>query len=129
MQVSVALTLSELAEAVREWAEARGIPVPLIKDGAVLAVIRPADPGKAIKRSYELLAERDAGRITEVELELRFGAMLHEQTYTFEGIAAADGKTLLDHNYTPIEGGTLNPGDSFVPYEALKMSVSVEEES
>lgn len=96
----------------------------VVKDGNVLAVIRPADPEKALAEARAI----HALNLSYEEAQARLDEMLSHQEYTFRGIATHDPNVLLDHEHKVIAGDTLRPGDSLVPYDdILKVAKLVSE--
>lgn len=92
---------------------------PLVKDGRVLAVIRPADPQAAIAEARRIVRAGEAGDLSPEQQDVAFQEMLTMQEYRFMGIACIDGVSLLNHDHTKVVGDSMKPGDSFTPYEAL----------
>lgn len=75
--------------------------------GYRVAVIRPDDPELALAQ-----ARAAVGAVTRDAFE----AILHQQPYTFIGLAG-EGEQLLDRDRNII--GPIAVGDSMVPYEPL----------
>lgn len=98
---------------------------PLMKDGAQLAVVRPADAKKALATAKRIVEDSQAGALSQIEADKQWGAMLHEQVYTYVGICGTapdnpgDEIPLLNHDHSRIKGDHVRPGDSFVPYKQL----------
>lgn len=96
----------------------------LIKNGRMLAVIRPKDPQLALsltKEFQDTLEER-----TPAENELAFNEILRAQEYQFVGIAEGFQHKeqvcgLLNRKGERI--GKFEPGDSFVDYVQLMQSL------
>jgi hypothetical protein len=100
-----------------------GPPAPLIRDGEMLAVVRPEDPERAMATVRQIMEDEQSGRVAPEESERRFNGMLSEQPYTFVGIAGNNGSLfVLDESgeAKPIEGAQMQPGDSMVPLSSLQ---------
>lgn len=83
----------------------------LWKNDQRVAVIRPDDPGKAIAMSKALIGKPAA------ESGEAFRMILYAQPYTYVGLAARDGITIVSESGHEI--GKCAEGDSFVSYEQL----------
>ena len=81
----------------------------MMKGDRKVAVVRPADPKKAMDRAKALVGTTDA---------VAFQAMLGEQDYRYVGLASECGRYVLDDAGQIL--GDVKPGDSFVDYEALQ---------
>jgi hypothetical protein len=84
-------------------------PLFLTMDGLVMAVLRPADPERAIRRAKELASK--------VSSRSEFDALLAEQPHTYRGIAGVDRK-VYDEDGAVLED--MRPGDSYAPYEEVR---------
>jgi hypothetical protein len=93
------------------------------KHPELLAVIRPADPEMALAEIDRILALQKGGVTPQDEIDRLYQEMLGLQEYTFVGLLdpkQEPGQTpRLLHSVTGEHIGDLNPGDSFVPYDAL----------
>jgi hypothetical protein len=92
----------------------------LTKYGKTLAVIRPLDPALALR----LVSEIPEGTPHE-EAEKRFDAILEAQPYRFIGLAAkpnGGGPPFILHPRTLDRIDCVNPGDSFVDYDAMQQN-------
>jgi hypothetical protein len=90
----------------------------LTKNGSPVAIMRPLNPELALR----LVAEIPNGTQHE-EAQRRFEEIFHVQPYCFMGLAArpnGDGKIYLLDPRTGKRIGTVQPGDSFVDYEAMQ---------
>lgn len=84
-------------------------PLALVKkDGHTMAVIRPEDPERALRRSKEALTKDGAAG---------FNAVLSEQTYTWIGLLRKDGKIV---NLKRKVVDKIQPGDSLVSFKELR---------
>jgi len=81
----------------------------LIKNGHVMAVIRPSDPKRAIAAAYKCTNQAEMNAVLQDP----------EQEYTFAGIASKDGANLLDANTGEVIDA-LQPGDSFVRFDQIE---------
>jgi len=86
----------------------------LVKDGKVLAVIRPSDPQRALNKAKALLGMnyRDGQKAMDEILQDP------AQTYTFIGLAMKKHGKIVDPE-TGAVIGKAQAGDSFVPYEQI----------
>jgi hypothetical protein len=98
----------------------------LRKDGVILCVLRPEDPAKAIARARDIKERQDFGLIDPTQAAREFNSMLEEQTYTYEGVAGVDGKTLYDEK-SGAECGSIQPGDSFLSLEQVRESFKLQD--
>lgn len=97
------------------------------REGHTMAVIRPSDPERAIRRAHEI---KNMPVFTPEQLaaqDAAFQGMLGEQEYQFVGVQGFDPKNptaspLLDPDTMEIigEGQT---GDSLISYEAIKAGI------
>ena len=89
----------------------------LVKDGEVMAVIRPSNPQRALDKAMALVGTPYA------EGQKAMDAILQdpEQTYTFIGLATKEGEKIVDP-VTGIVVSKMQPGDSFVSYSELNAS-------
>lgn len=92
---------------------------PLVKDGQVIAILRPDDPEKALAEASRIEKSARLEEISHSEAERQFHAILTSQKYRYMGIACVDGKHLLNHDHTIIKGDHMRPGDSMAPYEQV----------
>ncbi len=86
-----------------------------MRAGDKIAILRPDDPGLAIRLAREAMAIESAE-----ESEKALDAILHAQMYSFAGLVATVGKPerkLLNESGWAI--GTCKPGDSMVPYRQI----------
>lgn len=86
----------------------------LVKDGKVLAVIRPSDPLRALTQAKALIGT------SYDEAKKPFDEILSdpEQTYTFVGLATKNHGRIVDPSTGDVVG-KVQAGDSLVPYEQL----------
>jgi len=98
---------------------------PLIKDGRVMAILRPADPKAALAEARRIHRESNEGKLTSEETQDQLDQMLTAQEYRYMGIACMDGVSLLNHDYTKIVGDSMKPGDSFAPYDQVMETFDV----
>jgi hypothetical protein len=86
----------------------------LVKDGKVLAVIRPSDPQRALDKARALVGMSYADGQKAMDEILQDPA----QTYTFIGLAMKKHGKIADPETGAVIGKT-QAGDSFVSYEQI----------
>lgn len=79
----------------------------VIKSGSAVAVLRPADPEKALELVEKGLNDQES-----------FDAILTEQDYTFVGLLRRDMKIVNSKTRKPVD--RVKPGDSFVRWTDLR---------
>jgi hypothetical protein len=82
---------------------------PQLINGRLVAIVRPADPQKAIARALELVGKNGSAA--------EFHAMLGEQAYTYVGIWGG-GDKVIDEQGTVI--GKMQLGDSYADLLGIK---------
>lgn len=95
----------------------------VIRDGKVMAILRPQDAAKALAMVNEITQAEAAGDITPEEAQQRFNDVISAQPYTFEGLPTKDGD-LVDPE-TGEKVGRVKPGDSFLDFEDVKKIVAL----
>ena len=93
-------------------------------EGQYLAVVRPANPQKALDRIEQIKADQDSGVLSPLLASHQFNQMLTEQPYQFLGALSSNGKHILDPD-TGVFLQHVQPGDSFVGWIDLQSFVKI----
>lgn len=104
----------------------------MMRDGKIMAVLRPQDPALAMKMADDCVEADRKGTRTPEESESAFAAILHAQPYTYVGIAehpqhkSTSLPRLLDRDSRePI--GHMQPGDSFASLEQVEEAFAMQQ--
>lgn len=93
----------------------------IVKNGKVMAVIRPSDPQRALDKAKAIVG------MPYEQGQKAMDAILQDtsQTYTFLGLAMKKHGKIVDPETGAVVGRT-QAGDSFVPYEQIQARAAAE---
>ena len=98
----------------------------VVRDGDVMAILRPDDPVKALALVDEIKRAESAGEITSEDARERFDGVITTQPYVFAGLPTVKGD--LVHPETGEKIGRVQAGDSFLSFDDVKAIVAIQPE-
>lgn len=89
------------------------------REGQRVAVLRPENPETVLRLQKYVEGKLEAGVFTEDEARAESMKIMHEHAHRYVGCLSKCQRFLCDENGVKHAGRRPQPGDSFVPFDAL----------